>query len=109
MFCGNKYSLNQNLYKHTALNHTGVRPFSASFVASGKCEEKPEGEYSAAPCSRDQREVVFTVWEGNGKEIISFFGVGRKWEGTNNYVSMGRKWEGNNEIGWHGREMGRTS
>ena len=30
---------------------------------------------------RDQREVFFTVWEGNGKEIISFFGVGRKWEG----------------------------
>ena len=30
---------------------------------------------------RDQREVVFTVWEGNGKEIICFFGVGRKWEG----------------------------
>ena len=30
---------------------------------------------------RDQREVDFTVWEGNGKEIISCFGVGRKWEG----------------------------
>ena len=57
--------------------------------------------------NRDQREVVFTVWEGNGKEIIRFFGVGRKWEGKSNCVSVGRKWEGNNVVGWHGREMGR--
>jgi len=59
-----------------------VRLFSASFVASGKCKEKPEGAYSAAPC---RREAILCYLCGN----ITTFKCNLKEHNLVNHMKIG--------------------
>ena len=48
----------------TALNNTGDKSFSASFVANCECKDKSEGAYSATPYI-SLREAIFCKLCGN--------------------------------------------
>ena len=64
---------------------------------------KREGKFSFLFVKGNGKEMgrnlrVFPVWEGKGKEILNFFGMGVKWEENKKFLLRGKE-KGRNFFG----------